>query len=576
MSTEVTSAGSRALSATHAPTPLLPAATGDTLDVPPVAPAGAPSGAEAPIGSDAVPLGRSGIDARDVLLTRDALLTRGSVTAGEVEQGLQQARGALLRRQPSEALASLDAVWQRADSSEEAWYLRSGALTVMGMPEEGDRIAGEALQQQPTSVALRLAQSVARTVQGDLGGARDALLPALDEAPDEPVLIAQRAVLNARAGRTEAADEGVRRLLTEFGAHPAHEWARSAVRQATAERVRQQAGALGGAWSPNPMGDSAFTDVTDTLFRGLGASLPVTRAESVVQEARVLLRAFSGGGTMATVAAPEQAHAARAVLVGLIAVLTGRDPGVRQPGVLLAQLVPLLRDARLGEAARALKRGGDAAPPAVRRLLEALVSGPRLGDAPIDTDTGIEAVMESALRTARAEASATSTGAATDPRATRARESDAVADTPIVQGDDDEGAVVPLRLGLGLLRETAQDRAVRAAMADGAALTAHLVDDVDGRVTLGPDEPWRVIGSRLPDGTLLSAGAEGDGTGWGAAREAAPASAPGSPPAANGMALVAVVAVLIGGAVALRGGAVAVLLLGAVVWYALRPTGRRG
>ncbi|MEN9509489.1 MAG: hypothetical protein RLZZ621_2052 [Gemmatimonadota bacterium] len=555
---------------TSAPFPVPNAVPLDAIEALPPLPGVAPAAPETLGDPEVVPLGRSGVDAREVVLTRDELLTRVAVSAGEVEQGLQQARGSLVRKQPSEALASLDAIWQRADTSEEAWYLRSGALTVMGMPEDGDRVAGEALQQQPTSLALRLAQSVARAVQGDVGGAREALLPALDEAPDEPVLLAQRAVLNARAGRGEAADDGVRRLQREFGAHPATEWARDTVRREAAERVRQQARAVSVGETSGSAGDPTFTDITDTIFRGLGASLPVKRGESVVQEARVLMRAFSGGGTMATVAAPEQAHAARSVLVGLIAVLTGGEPGARQPGVLLAQLVPLLRDGRIDDAARALKRGGDAASPAVRRLLEALVSGPRLGDgAMFDGDRAFAAVQESQGE-ARAEVRSESRSASRGDGGTRG---------PHVQGEDDDGALVPLRFGLGLLRETVQDRAIRAAMAEGAALTAQLEGQGELPV-LGPDEAWRVLASRVPGAPTSESvtgvvGAEGEGRGWGAARAAASWDGDTERPADSslGLALLVVVAVVVGGGVALRGGAMAVLLMGALLWYALRPRG---
>ncbi|MFO0205060.1 MAG: hypothetical protein ACK54L_02735, partial [Betaproteobacteria bacterium] len=77
----------------------------------------------------------------DLLLTADILEQRDGVAPVALEMGLEGARAALLRHQPGDALAALERVWSTAQRSEEGWYLRSGALTVMGLPGEGDRIA---------------------------------------------------------------------------------------------------------------------------------------------------------------------------------------------------------------------------------------------------------------------------------------------------------------------------------------------------------------------------------------------------------------------------------------------------
>ncbi len=130
------------------------------------------------------PFDRSGISLLDVLTDADQVLARGSVAPVELEVGLEQARSSLLRQLPTEALASLDQVWQGAQDTEEGWYLRTGALLVLGLPGEGDRVATEGLDAQPASLALRFARSLARLAMGDVTGARQ-LLQGLPDEHDE-------------------------------------------------------------------------------------------------------------------------------------------------------------------------------------------------------------------------------------------------------------------------------------------------------------------------------------------------------------------------------------------------------
>lgn len=185
-----------------------------------------------------VPLGRSGVSALDVLLTSDLVVEREAVAPTALEMGLEQARGALLRQQPGEALEALDAVWSRAAQSEEGWYLRAGALVLLGQPAESDRVAGEGLERAPQSVALRFLQSVARALGGDLTGARAALLGTLDTAPGHPVLVAQQVILQARQGRSGETGPLLERLSLAFPDHPATAWAQREVRTIRADLTR--------------------------------------------------------------------------------------------------------------------------------------------------------------------------------------------------------------------------------------------------------------------------------------------------------------------------------------------------
>ena len=184
------------------------------------------------------PLHRSGLPLEDVLEQGDLLQTRTAVPRGAAAMGMAQARIALLRHLPGDALAALDEVWIGAERSEEGWYLRAGALTVLGLPGEADRVAGEGLERRPASLALRFLQSVARSITGDFSGARVALSPALESEPADPVLRLQQAVVLGRQGHLHDAGELISAVQQEFPDHPALAWARSAVRALTAEQTR--------------------------------------------------------------------------------------------------------------------------------------------------------------------------------------------------------------------------------------------------------------------------------------------------------------------------------------------------
>ncbi len=171
----------------------------------------------------------------------DLLEARAPVPGGATAMGLSQARAALLRQLPADALAALDDVWAGAGEREEGWYLRAGALTALGLAEEGDAVASRGLAKRPSSVALRFLQSLARSVSGDLRGAHAAVAAALDLTPSDPVLRLQRAIILSRQGRQQEARRAVADVRKVYPHHPALGWARDMIRASESDRVRESA-----------------------------------------------------------------------------------------------------------------------------------------------------------------------------------------------------------------------------------------------------------------------------------------------------------------------------------------------
>ena len=594
------------------------------VPIPPTAPVrpAAPSRALVPVervgprAPTASPLDRSGVALEDLLFAPDVLESRDAATPVAMEMGLETARRQLLQRQPAESLATLDAVWGRAEGSEEGWYLRAGALTVLGHPQEGDAVAREGLETQPQSLALRLVQSVARALVGDLSGARAALYLALDAAPDDPVLLAQQAVVLARQGHTDDAAELLQQITDATPEHPALAWARTTIRTASTDRTRSAARVVfidddmpdlesivkptGQPVMPpdtepmsesitariaqpiaepiaepvtvppaEPMAESAAEamaapmpeagdepveavaagapepaggDLVATAFRELGETLRTAPDDTLSNTARMLLRACSAGGTLASTCTPAEAHAARQVLSALLLAMRPDGIGAAVPGIeasplssLMTQLLPLLRDQsvtqaplNVADAERMLRRLGPSVPPEVRRVLTVLVEG--------------------ADGTARRPEAAGAVGS-------------------LFPDEVELGPLVPIRLGLSLLAETAATRALERqqeiigagiGMASGVPLGAVYVPTTDVR----RQEP------------VL---AELSGTGWGAAAAAGEATEGARRPRRDGAGAAFPAILLVAAAVgaALNGaGTIAVLLGGVGLWLALRSRGQ--
>lgn len=503
----------------------------------------------------------------DVLTTTDLVASRPSTGPVALEVGLEQARAALLRNLPGESLAALDGVWERARRTEEGWYLRSGALTVMGLPGECDRVAGEGLTARPESTALRFVQSLARLGLGDVSGARAALQPALGVAPRDPVLLAQHAVMLGRQGDRAAADAALASIAAADPEHPALLWARQTVRTQVADATRQRSRPTPIDWPlvvDMPVGDAAAgavetlggrpgdetsgreplvspdfearpaaeperpgVDVTAAALERFGARVAMRPPAEVSREARLLMRAFSAGGTLATAVSADQAHAARVVLATFLGVATGEGaespPPVR---AMIEQLVPLLQQGRSADAERLVRRQSVLAREPIGRLLLSVIRGSSAG--PL-----------------RDLAPTPEFGA------------------PVVRGDVDRGPVIPVRLGLALLEETPAARAAFERAAIAAAGGGRIAAATDADLAASDRGVVQAIGS-----------AEETGAGWGAAR-ALGASERSDWSRGAGVRAIALVCVALAMTALVTGhGATAIGLAAGAAWLAVRRSGR--
>ena len=546
----------------------------------------APESATAPIATPSVapgsqPLSRSGLNLLDVLTTTDTVTSRPSTGTVALEVGLEQARGALLRNLPGDALAALDGVWDRAQRTEEGWYLRSGALAVMGLPGESERVAGAGLAVRSQSLALRFVQSFARMAVGDFTGARAAVQPALQQAPFDPLLVVQHALLQARSGDIRGAEATMTRLRKASPDHPALAWGRGALLAFSADTTRAQVRrtpidwpittpsiattAERAVWSatddifPQPApdgvesngstdglararGDGRVTgDVVSTALERFGARVAMRPSADMAREARMLIRAFSAGGTLATAISGDQAHAARVVLTTFLGAATGEPTDAPAPvRAVIDQLLPLLQQGRLVEAERAVRRvAGHTREPIGRLLLSVLRgAGMDVADAPDSREVPATADV-------------------TTPTVSM----------PVVRGEVERGPLIPVRLGLSLLEETSAGRvsADRAAASVGVLRPEGMAVGATAGAEGGP-----------ADGTDV----EGGGRGWGAAQALARSGA-AAPDHANdwaagaGLRAIALVCVLLAmGSLATGHGVIAIALGAGAAWLGVRRSGR--
>ncbi|WP_373060977.1 tetratricopeptide repeat protein [Gemmatimonas sp.] len=593
--------------------PIVPTVLPSALSLGPVGPV-APSKALAPVAPSGTsrssmpssPLARSGLDLLDIFGTTDLLVERRTVAPVALEVGLETARGALLRGLAAESLATLDGVWERAQLTEEGWYLRSGALTVLGLPGEAERVCTAALQRKPSSVALRFMQSVARLADGDVSGARVAMAEAVESPATHPVLLMQQVIVLARQGNGNEAERLLLQVMRGFPDHPAVEFARATLTSIGADHSRSTSrSAFGGrvdVTAPFTTGNhevfEAFGAATrDTMFDGddwtvehaasehtaigsdaripnddltgsasdraircvtgnvaeramarLGAHFATLSVPDVVREGRMLIRALSAGGSMAGACTPEQAHAARGVLTAIVFALTNSAPSARATvgasplEVLLAQWMPLMQTERFDDAARVLRRLGASIPDAQRRLLAAC--------AHFTVETSPQHERE--LRVM--------------PLVSGEYEAP-------VQGEPAKGPLIPVRLGLALLEERSPDRTFERTL---NGWIEHPRELTPGHATPSMATPSQVMSSRVTPIRASGGAIETDGRGWGAA----PAAGAYLPPPREegvGMRVAALLCVIIAAGAATSGSGVVAVAFGVgAAWLGLRRSGRSG
>lgn len=155
--------------------------------------------------------------------------------AGRLEQGdllpettklavaLESATRALQNGRPDLVLAELDAVWSNQLAADSPWYLRTGALQVLGRMDDAESVIRDAIARLPRSAALLYLLSVHTAHRGQADAARLANDHALALHPTEPLLWLQRAALTQASGMAETAAailEHVQQLEPGFPAAP--------------------------------------------------------------------------------------------------------------------------------------------------------------------------------------------------------------------------------------------------------------------------------------------------------------------------------------------------------------------
>lgn len=623
------------------------------------------SPASPPAGS---PLGRSGLDLLDLLSTTDLVAARAPTGAVAMEVGLESARNWLLRNLPGDALAALDGVWERARRTEEGWYLRSGALTVLGLPGECDRVAEAGLGVHPNSAALRFVQSLARVAVGDLAGARAVLQPALARVPGSPALQIQAALIGARQGDAATAKALLDKFEQQWPEHQAVVWGRSALRAIVADATRQpprataarqntarqtpvdwpaadaagtvraggrtltpawmdvfggatagdvdaatraranstnasptqasptelaaSASALGVGASDAAAQNSATHDVAAAALERFGARVAVGSANDIARDARMLLRAFSAGGTLSAATSAEQAHAARVVLTAFLSVASGERAEVPTTvRTLVEQLIPLMQEQRVADAERLMRRQSALAREPIGRLILSVSRGaspeldamlPRAGAPGLSSADAIASggAKSGAASPNGANANANATVNTTSNTPSNAGATIAAAyaraDGFVIRGDADRGPVVPVRIGLSLLEETS---AQRAAMGNSTPRSVNVLSPTNGAERGLVLTPRGALASDplfgdVPPGPMSVPDAESSLSGWGAARAAAEVLPAPSHDAGTGIRVAALLCVAVaGGALVTGHGAIALGLAAGAVWLGLRRSG---
>ncbi|MEP6763110.1 MAG: tetratricopeptide repeat protein [Gemmatimonadaceae bacterium] len=296
---------------------------------------------------EGAPLGRSGLTARDLLAAPDLIVVRSKTPGLALGMGLEQARGALIRNQPADALMALDEVWEGARNTESGWYLRGGSLTLLGLPGEASRVANQILEKRPESIANRFLLSLTSLAAGDLSAARQALADAAARRPGDALLIVQEALLLARNGNREDAEQLLRRAAVTFPGHPAIQYGRSLMRQAIREGSRVFDDPLSGLFNAfrTPRSTAAFNsidafdegpspierpemesrDVLNDALSRIGARVSLLSPEQTVTELRMLLQGLSSGGSLSLTISPSRAFSARSVISALIDALHNNE-----------------------------------------------------------------------------------------------------------------------------------------------------------------------------------------------------------------------------------------------------------
>jgi len=162
--------------------------------------------------------------------------------AGWLEQGdvlpdttklalaLESATRALQSGRPGAVLAELDAVWSHQLAADSPWYLRIGALQLLGRTVDAEQVLRDAVSRLPRSAAILYLLGVHIMHRGQVEAAKLANDHALALHPTEPLLWLQRAALAKQNGLPDLAASTMQHAQTLAPTFPANDWLSMLVR----------------------------------------------------------------------------------------------------------------------------------------------------------------------------------------------------------------------------------------------------------------------------------------------------------------------------------------------------------
>jgi tetratricopeptide (TPR) repeat protein len=137
---------------------------------------------------------------------------------------LESATRALQSGKADAVLAELDAVWSQQLASDSPWYLRGGALQLLGRTTDAEQVLRDAVARLPRSAAILYLLGVHTAHRGQPDAARLANDHALALHPTEPLLWLQRAALAMRDGSPDMAEAIMQQVRSLAPAFPADDW----------------------------------------------------------------------------------------------------------------------------------------------------------------------------------------------------------------------------------------------------------------------------------------------------------------------------------------------------------------
>ncbi|HYW49833.1 MAG TPA: hypothetical protein VE861_04455 [Gemmatimonadaceae bacterium] len=218
-----------------------------------------PAPAPAPAGStrDDAPIALAGrLEAGDVLPDTTKLAL-----------ALESATRALQNGRAESVLAELDAVWSSQLASDSPWYLRTGALQLLGRTSDAEQVLRDAITRLPRSAAMLYMLGVHTAHRGQFDAARLASDHALALHPTESLLWLQRAALALSSGNLEAAASIVAQVQQQDPGFPAMHWL------TTLSRLGEPRGR-----TPTPVLQRALSRQTPSSLAVVRATPPMTPA----------------------------------------------------------------------------------------------------------------------------------------------------------------------------------------------------------------------------------------------------------------------------------------------------------